>query len=88
LTSARGTLQLLIAQVFGAAGLRVEEFGLGDRKPRLPGDGHGVRALSAELFLEGGVLADGFNESDEVFLAHRGGGSGWFWRTIHEGRKR
>jgi len=46
------------------------QLGPGDRETGLLGDRHGVGPLGLELLLQGGVLADGFEESGKVFLGH------------------
>ena len=68
--STRNLLQVLVAEFQKPASLITEEFGFGDRKAGLPGDCHGVGPLGAELFLQDGVLLDGFEELGEVFLGH------------------
>ena len=55
------------------SGMGADQLGLGDRETGLPGDRHGVGPLGLELLLQGGVLADGFEELGEVFLGQGGG---------------
>ena len=44
------------------------QLGLGDRDTGLHGNRHGIGPLGLEPLLLGKVLADGFEESGEVFL--------------------
>ena len=71
--STRNLVHLLVAEFQKPASLITEEFGFGDRIAGLPGNRYGVGSFGLELFLQGGVLLDGFEELGEVFLGQGGG---------------
>jgi len=71
-TTSGSAFQIFITELLDAGRLRTDEFGSGNREARLLGDGHRVSGGLAELFLEGGVLPDGFEELVEVFPGHGG----------------
>ena len=68
--SSRRILQFLITEFLDSGSLVAKQLGLGDREAGLLGDRHGVSPLGLELLLQGGVLADGFEELSEIFLGH------------------
>ncbi len=71
----RRLLQFLITEFLDSGSLVAKELGLCDRETGVLGDRHGVGPLGLELLLQGGVLADGFEELSEFFLGH--GSLGW-----------
>lgn len=70
LSASRGLLQFLIAEALQVGRLGADQLSPGDRKACPPSNRYGVGPLGPELFLEGGVLADGFEKLGEVLLGH------------------
>lgn len=61
-------LQIFTPEGLDSASLVANQLGLGDRETGLHGNRHGIDTLGLDLLLQGKVLADGFEESGEVFL--------------------